>query len=298
MPLSGLQRGQPLLSPRGGDAFDQDRRKPRPVQVREACFGESVCIADPRIAAAILNPGETPQVSATAGVECSEAGLVWPRPGHPLQRRRLPWFVSHGQSRQPCRRVEHRSVATGRCRPTGETTMRIDPRILFLIQIGSIVAADQLAPLIEFGNLWLRLAGAALAVLGLGVSVAAKRQFQRAGTNVYTFKEPGELVTEGLYGVSRNPMYLGLVLGGIGTALISGTLAGLILCAGFAAVVRFWYIAHEEQAMRRKFGGPYEAYCEEVWRWLGPRGGSGERHSSHRGEGVGINSPAGGDAPR
>ena len=175
--------------------------------------------------------------------------------------------------------------------------MRIDPRILFLILIGATVAADLFAPLIEFGNLWLRLAGAALAVLGLAVSVAAKRQFQRAGTNVYTFKEPGELVTEGLYSVSRNPMYLGLLLGGIGAALISGTLAALILCAGFAAVVRFWYIAHEEQAMRRKFGGPYEAYCEEVWRWLGPRGRPGERRTSRLAEGVRIDSQAGGDAP-
>ncbi len=40
--------------------------------------------------------------------------------------------------------------------------------------------------------------------------------FQRIGTNVYTFEEPGELVTEGLYGISRNPMYLGLVVAGAG----------------------------------------------------------------------------------
>ncbi len=38
--------------------------------------------------------------------------------------------------------------------------------------------------------------------------------FQRIGTNVYTFEEPGELVTEGLYGISRNPMYLGLAVAG------------------------------------------------------------------------------------
>ena len=102
--------------------------------------------------------------------------------------------------------------------------MRINPPTLFWILIAAIVATHRYFPLIAFDESWLPWIGAVVFVLGIGVSAAGKRQFQRAGTNVYTFEDPGEFVTDGLYGVSRNPMYLGLVLAGGGAALISGTL--------------------------------------------------------------------------
>ena len=101
--------------------------------------------------------------------------------------------------------------------------------------------------------------------------MAGKRRFRQAGTNVYTFEDSGELVTAGLYGISRNPMYLGLVLAGFGAALVSATLAALVLSAAFVLFVRYWYIAYEERAMRRQFGARYEAYCRTVGRWLGRR---------------------------
>ena len=149
--------------------------------------------------------------------------------------------------------------------------MRINPPTLFWILVAAIVAVDRFFPLIEFAEPWLPWCGAALAIAGVGVSVAAKRQFQQVGTNVYTFEEPGELVTEGLFGISRNPMYLGLVLAGFGAALVSATVAALVLSGVFALIVRYWYIAYEESAMLRRFGNSYEAYRRRVWRWFGRR---------------------------
>ena len=78
-------------------------------------------------------------------------------------------------------------------------------------------------------------------------------------------------MTDGLYGISRNPMYLGLVLAGTGAAMFSGTLTALLLAAVFALIVRYWYIAYEESAMRRRFGDSYDAYCRKVGRWFGRR---------------------------
>ena len=156
--------------------------------------------------------------------------------------------------------------------------MRINPPTLFWILIAAIVAVDRFFPLATFAQPWLPWCGAVLVIVGVGVSVAAKRQFQRVGTNVYTFEEPGELVTAGLFSISRNPMYLGLVLAGIGAALISETLTALVLSAVFALIVRYWYIAYEESAMLRRFGEPYQAYCRRVWRWLGWRRGGVDPH--------------------
>ena len=149
--------------------------------------------------------------------------------------------------------------------------MRINPPTLFWILIAAIAAADRFFPAITFPETWLPWCGAVLVVLGVGISVAAKKQFLRAGTNVYTFEEPGELVSEGLFGISRNPMYLGLVLAGVGAALVSATLSALVLSAVFALIVRYWYIAYEEKAMLRRFGTSYQAYCRRVLRWFGRR---------------------------
>ena len=149
--------------------------------------------------------------------------------------------------------------------------MRVNPPTLFWMLIAAILAADRFLPLVSFDVPGLPWGSAALVVLGIGISVAGKRRFQRAGTNVQTFEDPGELVTDGLYGLSRNPMYLGLVLAGFGAALASATLMAAVLSAAFALTVRYWYIAFEERAMRRHFGERYAAYCRSVGRWLGRR---------------------------
>ena len=137
--------------------------------------------------------------------------------------------------------------------------------------VGLMVGADTLLPLIRFdppGLLW---AGAAIVVLGVCIAGPAMLRFRRARTNFHTFKEPGVLVTDGPYAISRNPMYVGMVLAGLGAALITATLAGVILAAAYALVVRYWYIAYEERAMRQQFGERYDAYCRRVGRWLGRR---------------------------
>ena len=150
--------------------------------------------------------------------------------------------------------------------------MRINPPTLFWILIAAIAATFAFLPLARFDEPWLPWAGGALAILGIAVSVAGKRRFQREETNVYTFENPDKLVADGLFGVSRNPMYLGLVLAGFGAALASGTAAALILAAAFALTVRYWYIAYEETVMRRRFGTDYDAYCRRVRRWIGRHG--------------------------
>ena len=147
--------------------------------------------------------------------------------------------------------------------------MRINPPTLFWILISAGLAADRFLPLMRFDAPWLPWAGGALVILGAGISAAGKRLFRRAGTNVYTFEKPDLLVTEGIYGFTRNPMYLGMVLIAAGAALVSGTLSACLLSAAFALAVRYWYIAYEEAEMRRRFGDRYEEYCQTVGRWLG-----------------------------
>lgn len=110
--------------------------------------------------------------------------------------------------------------------------------------------------------------GLAPLVLGAWLLLAGSGRFRRIGTNIKTFDEPGILVTDGLFSVSRNPMYLGFVLVLTGAGLLMGTASPLAMPILFALIADLWYIRFEERALRRKFGEAYEAYARRTRRWI------------------------------
>jgi len=82
---------------------------------------------------------------------------------------------------------------------------------------------------------------------------------------------PKRLVVRGLYRVTRNPMYVGVLTVILGHVLCFRTLElGLYGVAAWTAFQLF-VVLYEEPALRRQFGAEYEAYRERVGRWL-PRG--------------------------
>lgn len=84
-------------------------------------------------------------------------------------------------------------------------------------------------------------------------------------------EEPARVVTGGFYRLSRNPMYLGVVLVVSGMAIVHASRAiavyGAVLAIFFHAVVVFL----EEPHLRRERGTAYDEYCRRVPRWLGRR---------------------------
>ena len=89
------------------------------------------------------------------------------------------------------------------------------------------------------------------------------------GTTLNPAGSPKRLFTGGLYRISRNPMYLGLLLIYAGVALVQWQLWALLLMLVPFLVVDRIYIPAEEQRMSAVFGQPYERYCKRVRRWLG-----------------------------
>jgi protein-S-isoprenylcysteine O-methyltransferase Ste14 len=83
---------------------------------------------------------------------------------------------------------------------------------------------------------------------------------------------PKRLVVRGLYRVTRNPMYVGVLGVILGWALLFRSAAlsayGLAVWSGFQTFIVFY----EEPHLRQVFGAEYEAYCGRVGRWL-PRPG-------------------------
>jgi len=105
-------------------------------------------------------------------------------------------------------------------------------------------------------------------VAGLALAAAGIRNFSRAATPVPTYEPTRVLVTTGVHGWTRNPIYLGmfLVYGGLGIAARSPWT--LLLTPPLAITIRYGVIAREEAYLQRRFGGSYRDYKARVRRWL------------------------------
>lgn len=110
--------------------------------------------------------------------------------------------------------------------------------------------------------------GMAVVLGGLIFGGSGSRTFLRLRTNLHTFRNPNILVTDGVFSVSRNPMYLGFTLMLAGVVLTVDYSTPLVFVLVFFAVSHFWYIPFEERRMRETFGDVYLAYSQKTRRWI------------------------------
>lgn len=116
-----------------------------------------------------------------------------------------------------------------------------------------------------------QLALAALLIgAGLGVAIAGVLAFRQASTTINPTRPSAtsSIVSTGVYGFTRNPMYLGMLLCLGGWALFLGNLLSLLGLPLFVAYLNRMQIGPEERALGAKFGEPYAQYCSRVRRWL------------------------------
>ena len=113
-------------------------------------------------------------------------------------------------------------------------------------------------------------AALALVVVGAGFDVAGVLSFRKAKTTVNPLRpdRSAHIVSTGVYRVTRNPMYLGMVLILLGLAVYLASPWALLGPLAFGAYITRFQIRPEEQALTARFGTPYTAYCAQVRRWL------------------------------
>jgi protein-S-isoprenylcysteine O-methyltransferase Ste14 len=109
-----------------------------------------------------------------------------------------------------------------------------------------------------------------LKISGVVIAIIAVVQFRMARTTIHPQKpeHTSQLVTSGIFQLSRNPMYLGMALILFGIASWHGVLISFVFPLIFITVITWLQILPEERAMRAKFGATYETYCKNVRRWL------------------------------
>jgi len=106
--------------------------------------------------------------------------------------------------------------------------------------------------------------GAIVFVIALSLVAWAIATITCAGSNVPTNRPTTTVVDH----FTRNPIYLGMVLGLISLAIAFNSPWLLLTLAPFALVIRYGIVAREEAYLERKFGDVYRRYCARVRLWL------------------------------
>jgi len=112
--------------------------------------------------------------------------------------------------------------------------------------------------------------GYALIALGLAMDIVALLAFSKAKTSVTPLapEKASQLVTSGLYRITRNPMYLGLLLILTGIAVLLGSPVNILVLVGFVAYITQFQIKPEEERLEQMFGEDFRTFKQRVRRWL------------------------------
>jgi protein-S-isoprenylcysteine O-methyltransferase Ste14 len=108
-----------------------------------------------------------------------------------------------------------------------------------------------------------RLCGLILTALGLAFAIWARLAIGRNWSGIVTIKEDHQLIRQGPYRLVRHPIYFGILVAMLGTAIGYGRVACLVGVP--VAFLAFWKKTRlEERFMIAQFGAQYIQYQREV----------------------------------
>jgi len=123
-------------------------------------------------------------------------------------------------------------------------------------------------PIIQLFPFPINLLGISGIIIGFFVSFSGGSAFQKKKTPIIPGTKPKVIVKEGFLKVSRNPMYLGLLIILLGISLLFGSLIAFISPLIFFLIINFIFIPFEEKLMYSVFGKKYLDYKKVVRRWI------------------------------
>ena len=114
---------------------------------------------------------------------------------------------------------------------------------------------------------WLEVLGIVITAAGLGFAIWARAYLGGNWSSLVTVKVGHELIQSGPYRWVRHPIYSGMILAMLGTAMARAQVRGVI---GFILLYLGFYIKSgiEERTMRNTFGKQYDDYSQRTGRIL------------------------------
>lgn len=147
---------------------------------------------------------------------------------------------------------------------------KIPPPLVALVGAGAMWALARLGPVLAFETTWRFASAGILGLIGISSAFLGAREFRRAQTTINPVQPEAasRIVSSGVYGHTRNPMYVGLVAGLLSWGVYLAAPWALLVPVAFALYITRFQIVPEERALLEKFGREYADYRAEVRRWL------------------------------
>ena len=145
---------------------------------------------------------------------------------------------------------------------------KIPPPLVTLVFIGLIYGTTNYAATDVFP--YQNLIALGVLLIGLGFMFSGVREFKKLQTTVnpLDLAAATTLATSGVFGFTRNPMYLGMSSILLAFCIYHGAWLGLPLIILFMVYITLFQIRPEEKAMQDLFGDAFEDYKAKVRRWL------------------------------
>lgn len=113
------------------------------------------------------------------------------------------------------------------------------------------------------------LLGATLIIIGAALAILARRELAQHNQPTDPGHPTTQIITTGVFSISRNPLYLGGVCILVGIALVVNLPWVLVLLVPALVTCHYVLIVPEERYLAAKFGAEYRRYTMFVRRWIG-----------------------------
>jgi protein-S-isoprenylcysteine O-methyltransferase Ste14 len=111
-------------------------------------------------------------------------------------------------------------------------------------------------------------AASILGAVGFAIMIRAWWLFRLVGTAICPTATSTSLLTHDVYSISRNPMYLGMILMLFGLALAVGSVPFYVVALVYGVIIDKVFCPYEERKALAEFGDDYAAYTQDVRRWF------------------------------
>ena len=145
---------------------------------------------------------------------------------------------------------------------------RVLPPTYFFISIITMALLHFFVPISTFVQYPWTLLGIVPFAAGVTLNLLADSAFKKTQTTVKPFETSASFITTGVFRISRNPMYLGMVLILCGLATFMGTITPLIIILIFAILMEMVFVRTEERMLEHQFGLAWDTYRNKVRKWF------------------------------
>ena len=148
--------------------------------------------------------------------------------------------------------------------------LRVPPPIVGLLLAAGMWVTSRATPLVAVPANVRFVVAALLFAIGCTFALGGVIAFNRARTTVNPLKPEttSTLVSDGVYRITRNPMYVGFLVMLVAWAALLSSAWALVGPVVFALYITRFQIVPEEKALHALFGEPFASYRARVRRWL------------------------------